>query len=595
MVLLAAVMAMQSVTTFEVQGRDFMLNGQPFVVRSGEMHYPRIPRPYWRHRMKMAKAMGLNTICTYVFWNLHEAHEGRFDFSDNLDLGEFLKTAKEEGLYAIVRPGPYVCSELDFGGFPAWLYKYPAMKVRSTDPRFLRASERYLERVGREVKPHLAKNGGNVFMVQVENEYGSYGSDSEYMGRICDSMMRNFDALLFTSDGPVQKNLSAGSIPEITATINFNTDPESAFKELEKFRPGSPRMIGEYWSGWFDHWGKPHHRTKVAEHVKHLEWCLANDVSFNLYMFHGGTNWGFMQGSNGSETEFQVDTTSYDYDSPVDEAGRATEKFFAFREAITKATGQTPPDPPAPILVTEVPPFQLRETADLFANLPKPIPTQQPKTFEELGQAHGLLLYRAKTPLEGKQELRIGKLHDYATVFVNGGRVGVLDRRLQQKSMELDLPPGGSEISVLVESLSRINFGSMIPGERKGILGEVRLGGKPLLEWRHYKLPLNHLKNLAFKVGSGAGPRFFRGEFSIDDPADTFFDMRDWNKGFLWVNGRNLGRFWRIGPQQTLYVPGVWLRKGRNEVVVYDEGPAISEPVIQGLREPILDQLQPAR
>jgi len=592
--LAAIVLSAQSTPhSFTVQGENFMLDGKPFVIRSGEMHYPRIPHEYWRSRLKMAKAMGLNTICTYVFWNVHEPTPGKWDFSGDYDLGKFIKTAQEEGLYVILRPGPYVCTEWDFGGFPAWLLKDRSMTVRSKDPQFLKLTESYMQKVGAVIKPLLIKNGGPVIMAQVENEYGSYGSDHVYMAAIRDIMKRSgFDCALSTSDGPGQGMLHGGTLPDCTSVINFGGGAEGAFAEFAKFRTGVPRMIGEYWAGWFDHWGSQHAGSNVQGNVRDIEWCLKNRVSFNLYMFHGGTNFGFMQGANGGTNDFGVDVTSYDYDSALNESGRVTPKYTAFRNAIARGTGETlPPVPSMPQPIT-IPQTMLTQSSPLLGNLGKPVHSERVQTFEDLDQAHGIVVYRTKTQQSGRLALAVEKLGDYATVFVNGVEQGTMDRRRNQKLMEIDVPAGGATIDIMVEALSRVNFGGLIPTERKGLEGKVTLGDQELTGWDQYLLPLTAPpKALAPVPTAVAGPMWYYGHVQVDQPGDTFLDMRKFTKGFVWLNGHNLGRFWRIGPQQTLYVPGVWLKKGTNYFVVLEDSGKIKNPIIEGLNEPILNEV----
>lgn len=574
---------------FAVQGDKFLLDGKPIVLRSGEMHYPRVPRAMWRSRLKLAKAMGLNTICTYVFWNLHEARPGKFDFAGNLDLAEFLRVVKEEGLFAIVRPGPYICTELDFGGFPAWLLKDRKVKVRSQDPFYLDAAKRYLERVGKEIAPLTIDRGGSVIMSQVENEYGSYGNDHVYMAWVRDVMKASgYPTTLFTSDGPGEGMLRGGTLPDLTPTINFGGGAEGAFRTLAAFRPGTPRMIGEYWCGWFDHWGKRHHRTSAEGHVRDIKWCLANGVSFNLYMFHGGTNFGFMQGSNGGGDNFDVDTTSYDYDSPLDEAGRPTPKYFAFRKAIQEATGEQLPEPEAPPAPIAIPSFTLRQIGSLLASPKWTRITPDPLNFEELDQAHGLVQYRTTLPDAGRHELS-GAVMDNALVLVDGKPVGQLDRRTRLRRLTIEVPKPGSTLDVVVESFSRINFGGALPGERKGLPTGLLLDGQPIRGWKHARYPLTSAPR-ATSIRA-AGPSIWAGDFQLGSAGDTFLDTRGWGRGFVWINGRNLGRYWNIGPQQTLYVPASWLRTGKNEVVVLQCEPgAFQTPTLEGLREPILDE-----
>lgn len=590
--------------TFAAVDDHFEMDGKPFVIRSGEMHYPRVPEAYWRDRLKAARAMGLNTVCTYTFWNLHEPQKGQWDFKGNLNVAKFVRIAGEEGLKVIVRPGPYICTELDFGGLPAWTLKDRSMRVRSKDPRFMALTQAYFERLGKELKPLLVQNGGPIIMTQVENEYGSYGADHAYMAGVRDALVRaGFTGQLFTSDGPGQGMLNGGTLPGIPVTINFGGGAENAFKELEKFRPKGPRMIGEFWAGWFDQWGKRHNRSNLTSNLKDLEWCLKNDVSFNLYMFHGGTNWAFMPGSNGGANAYDLDVTSYDYDSALDESGRVTPKYLAFRDLLAKYTPEPlPPVPTAPKPI-KIPAVQLIESQRLgipenWVNLTT---SPEPLSFEDLDQAYGLIAYRAVSPVEGKQTLTVGRLMDYATVYVDGERIGTLDRRKGQKSIEIEVKRG-SPIILLVEALSRVNFGGALPDERKGLEGPVALGGQPLRQWQHVQFPLSSPpKNGAWADRRNEtrlhpeSPLFYRGTLHVSSPGDTFLDTRGFNKGFVWVNGHNLGRFWKIGPQQTLYLPGVWLKKGANEIVVFDEGPSSSVvPTIQGLDQPILDSIERA-
>lgn len=324
--------------TFGWKDAQFQLNGKPFVIRGGEMHFSRIPRAHWRSRLQMLKAMGLNTVGTYLFWNLHEPRPGHFDFSGQNDIAAFVRIAQEEGLWVILRPGPYACAEWEFGGYPAWLLKTPDMRVRTSDPQFVAAATRYLGEVGKQLASLQVAHGGPIIMVQVENEYGSFAADHAYMGSIRDALRAaGFDGQLYTADGATQKMLDGGTLPDVLPVVNFGDDPAGSFAELEKFRAGLPRMAGEYYPGWFDHWGDQHHTGKLDNVLKDIGWMLERDVSFSLYMFHGGTSFGFMNGANYSSKEpFQPDTTSYDYAAPLDEAGRPTPAYFALRKLIGK-------------------------------------------------------------------------------------------------------------------------------------------------------------------------------------------------------------------------------------------------------------------
>lgn len=589
--------AFAAATSFAIEGAHFLRDGKPHVIRSGEIHYPRVPREYWRDRFRKARAMGLNTIQTYVFWNLHEPEPGRFDFSGNLDIAEFVRIAGEEGLDVIVRPGPYICTELDFGGFPAWLLRTPGLRVRSFDPRFLRASARYLKRLGRELAPLMVTRGGPIVMAQIENEYGSFGRDRDYMEAIHRQMLdAGFDVPLFTADGAGPRYFEGGPLPGVPVVVNFGGGIEAAkaaFEELEKFRPGGPRMVGEYWAGWFDHWGEEHHVTDAAAEAEALDWMLANDISFNLYMWHGGTSFGWLPGANYSkETPYQPDTTSYDYDAALDEAGRVTRKYRAFREVIARhlEPGESLPEVPADAPTVAIPRFALSESIALLDALPRLSRAKRdsfPRPMEELGQSHGFVLYHKRLAAAAKGKLDIDEARDYATVMADGEVIGKLDRRFGERGFDVDLP-AGTTLDVLVENMGRINFGAKLVDESKGITRWVRIGNEELTDWTMYPLPLDDLSGLEFRAGLGdaARPTFRRGSFELEQPADTFLDTRELGKGHVWVNGHHLGRYWSIGPQQTLYVPGVWLEPGRNEVLVLEVESGRSHS-LQGLTDPV--------
>ena len=578
--------------TFAAVGDHFELDGRPFVVHSGDMHYPRVPEAYWRGRLRMAKAMGLNTVCTYAFWNLHEPKPGVWDFKGNNDIARYVRIAGEEGLKVILRPGPYICSEWDLGGIPAWTLKDRSMPIRSKDPRFMALAQAYFDHLGKEMRPLLVQNGGPIIMTQVENEYGSYGSDHDYMAGIRDALVKaGFTTQLFTSDGPSAGQIRDGSLPGIPETVNFGSGAPAAFAELAKSRPDGPRMIGEYWAGWFDPWGKRHSTSNLATNLKDLEWCLQNGVSFNLYMFHGGTNFGFMAGANGGSNSFEADVTSYDYDAALDESGRPTPKYAAFRDLLAKYSKEPLPQPDEVPAGIAVPPAHLTLSRPLESPSDLGTPGDAPRSFEDLDQSYGLVAYRTSAPEAGKQTLAVGRLMDYATVFVDGKRVGAMDRRLNQRSIDLDIPAAGATIELLVEDISRVNFGGAMPDERKGLEGPVTLGGKPLAGWTFTQYPLAAPPAAGYTPGPKGVPAFYGGTLKVAAPGDTFLDLRPWNKGFVWVNGHNLGRFWNVGPQGTLYLPGAWLKKGANRVVVYDEGPTVADPVVEGLAHPILNTI----
>ena len=441
--------------TFGWQGEHFLLDGKPFQIISGDMHYARVPRQYWRDRMKKMKAMGLNTLTTYVFWNLHEPQPGRFDFSGNLDIVAYIRMAQEEGLWVIVRPGPYVCSEWEFGGLPAWLLATPDMKVRSADPRFLKAADDYMKQVGRQLAPLQITRGGPIIMVQVDNEYGSFGSDKVYLSAVRRIIGEaGFDVTLFTSDGDANQ-LAGGTLPDVLAVINFGAgdSPEKKFAVFDKFRQHVPRMCGEFWVGWFDSWGEQHHTVPAKKAAEGLDWMLSHGISVNLYMFHGGSTFGFMNGAN-KYAKYQPIISSYDYDSPVDEAGRPTEKFFALRDVIKKylPADTVLPELPAPLPMIEIPRFGLKESASLFSALGRPIRSAGPQPMEALGQNYGFILYRKKLDKPAKGTLEITEARDYALVYQGDKKLGTLDRRLAQNSLSVNLRTD-TLLDILVENM----------------------------------------------------------------------------------------------------------------------------------------------
>jgi len=569
--------------SFTAANHGFLLDGKPFQIISGEMHYPRIPREYWRDRFKKAKAMGLNTVCTYVFWNVHEPKPGKFNFKANADVAGFVRMAQEEGLWVIVRPGPYVCSEWEFGGYPAWLLKNPNLVVRSLDKRFTAYVERYMRRLGEQLGPLMLSRGGPIIMAQVENEYGSYGHDHAYMAWSEKVLKESgFDCQLYTSDGSSRAMLSGGTLPHLPATINFGGDAPGQFANLEAFRPGGPRMNAEFWCGWFDHWGSPHSGTSAEGHRKDLEWMLGKGYSVNFYMFHGGTNPGFMAGANW-DGRYEPDTTSYDYDAPLNEAGEPTAKFEAFRSAIQAHLKTKLPDLPVPINKISIPPIDLKPFAGISQAIVRKAVSRKPKTMEEMDQAYGFILYR-KTVAPGEGELRLEGLSDYALVMADGRPLGELIRS-RQTALNVRFAKE-TKLEILVHNLGRINFGHKISTERKGILGGVFLGDNEIVDWESCSIPCDGLKQIKPAEHLQGGPTFYKGSFDLDVLGDTYLDMRGWGIGAVWVNGRNIGRYWHIGPQQALFLPGAWLRKGKNEVVVLD---LLDRPkrTLQGVIEPI--------
>jgi beta-galactosidase len=560
---------------------------------SGEMHYARIPRAYWRDRLRMARAMGVDAVSTYVFWNRHEPAPGRYDFEGENDVAQFLRLAQSEGLDVILRPGPYVCAEWDFGGLPAWLLERGA-RIRSTDPAFMEPVRRWLERLGSELAGLQRAHGGPIIAVQLENEYGAFGSDRAYLHELREALRaaQFSQSPMFTIDQPA--DLERGCLDDVPAAVTFAPgDPSPALARLRALRPHGPLVCGEYWAGWFDHWGEAHHVSDVEAQVADLRWMLRAGCSINVYMLHGGTNFGFWNGANAAgDAAYAPTTTSYDYDAAIDEAGRATQKFLRIRDVIAQETGRMPPPIPAQPQTGAVPEFGLVRQCDLLqADLGAGLTLHDPIPMEQSGEPFGYTLYRTEIdgPVEG--DLEIADLRDYAVVYVDGAVSAHLDRRLGQRFAPIRCSAARCTLDILVENGGRINYGPMVPFERKGITRAVFLNGAPLHGWSMYSLPLRDPRLLLVHVppAPSPGPALYRGAMRVDVPADTFLDVRALGKGALWVNGRNAGRFWNIGPQRTLYVPGVWLHPGSNDVVVFDLFAHETQPSLRGLPNPVFE------
>ncbi len=577
-------------SSFAIGDSDFLLDGKPFQIKAGEMHPGRIPHQYWADRLKMAHAMGLNTVSIYVFWNQHEPREGEFHFTGDTDIARFVRLAQKEGLWVILRPGPYCCAEWEFGGFPWWLLKDHDLKVRSQDPRFLAAAEAYMKKLGRQLAPLQITHGGPIILVQVENEYGSFGSDHAYMEKIREmERAAGFDVPLFTADGG-GKMMASGQLPGVLPGLNGGSGPD-IMKEIGRYRPTGPWFVPELYPGWLDHWGEPHAHTDVSDVVRETEWDLTNHVSFSYYMVYGGTSFGFMNGANYGG-HFQPQPTSYDYDAPMDEMGRPTKKYFALREVLAKnpAPGEKIPDVPSTTPVIEISNIELTESASIFDNLGAPVKSEKPLSFEDLDQGYGYVLYRTKISGPVDATLKIKELRDYAVICVDGKRVAFLDRGHNQDSTALNITGPNATLDILVENGGRINYGGRLRDNRKGITESVMLGDHELTGWEMYKLPFDSVSSLRFGAAPDSpAPAVHRGTFKLSQLGDAFLDMRGWGKGIVFVNGHNLGRYWHIGPQQTLYLPGVWLMKGHNEIEVFE---LLKDDVhsVAGIKSPILDQ-----
>lgn len=550
----------------------FFLNGEHFQFWSGEMHFQRIPRANWRDRLYKAKAMGLNTVATYVFWNALEPQPGVWDFEGANDLGAFLDEAKSLGLYVIVRPGPYACAEWDLGGLPAWLLAVPDIKLRSSDPRYLDPALDYVKKIAKIVKPRQIQNGGTVIMVQVENEYGSYGNDKRYMETLRDTWLKaGIDVPLSTSDGATPYMLEAGALKGCVIGLDPGANAAD-FEAAKKANPEVPAFCAEYYPGWLTHWGEPWAHGDSAELLRDVEWLIQHKKSWNLYVLHGGTNWGFYAGANMADA-YQPDITSYDYGAPIREDGSLTPRYFALQSLLQRYLPAGTELPP--VILDSKTAFNLeipvRDYCSVFNHLPPAKASVQPKPMEMYGQNFGFILYRTELVGHHKGKLVLTDVHDYANIYLDGKFIGTLDRTKKQNTLEL---PEGKILDILVEGMGRINFSQHLH-DRKGITDRVTLNGMTLMQWEVFNLPME-TPYIAALSADNATPwqqqpgKFFKGSFTIDDPADTYLDMSEWKKGVVWVNGVNLGRYWEVGPQKRLFCPAHALKKGENSIVVFD-------------------------
>ncbi len=561
------------------QGDRFYLDGEPFVIRSGAIHYFRTHQDQWYDRLLKLKECGFNCVETYTCWNLHEPREGEFHFDGMLDIARFVDTAASLGLYVILRPGPYICAEWDFGGLPSWLLTYPDMPLRCNDATYLSKVRRYYVALFDRLRSRLASRGGNILMLQVENEYGSYGNDHDYLRAVLELYRElDMDALYFTSDGPTNAMLNGGTLPDCLCVANFGSHPVENFEVLRRFRPEQPLMCGEYWGGWFDHWGEAHHTRPADEIVAEFQTFVDNDWSINVYMFHGGTNFGFTNGANHFGT-FAPTVTSYDYGALLTEAGDRTEAYYRFRDVLIRHGEDVPPLTAADSEKAAYGAVTLTEAAALFDALDilsAPHPTVAPTCMEAIGQSFGYILYR--TTLRGPFDdwrLDFDHLHDRARVFVNGTYRTTYDCRFpiaDEDRVTVPLAVGETAtLDILVENMGRVNYGPKLR-DGKGAVG-IRFNGQYHFGWEMYPLPMDDLSRLTYRTAAPSddcAPVFLRGTLTIEGcPKDTFLRTDGMGRGFVTVNGFNLGRFDNIGPTRTLYVPAPVLREGKNEVVVF--------------------------
>jgi beta-galactosidase len=598
--------------TFEIKGGHFVHNGKIIQIHSGEFHYERVPHEYWRHRLQMMRAMGLNTVATYVFWNFHEPEQGEWSFKGDHDLAAFIRTAGEEGLMVILRPGPYACAEWEYGGFPYWLQNIPNLQVRRDNEPFLRLTQEYFNHLYAQVKDLLVTKGGPLIMLQCENEFGSYVAQcpdipltehKSYLSKIKDQIQKaGFDIPLFTSDGSWLFN--GGTMDGVLPTANGEGNVENLKQVVNKYHNGEgPYMVAEFYPGWLDHWGEPFVKSDAHSVAVQTEKYLKNDVSFNFYMAFGGTNFGFSAGANYDDShDIQPDLTSYDYDAPINEAGWETPKFDSIRTVIQRYVKEKLPVIPVRIPVIIPSPVKLAKAVTVFdfLNSNAPVTNEQPMTFEQLKQCSGYVCYSRhfNQPISGKLEL--SGLRDYAVVYVNKKKIGVLDRSKKIYSIDVNIPFNAT-LQILVENMGRINYGPEIAHNNKGIISPVSIAGNEITgDWEMRPMPMSEMPDIS-KCSSTHDitsetlnnmPVIYQGSFSLDKTGDTFIDMTSWGKGIIFVNGHNLGRYWKIGPQQTLYLPGCWLQKGQNQIVVFEQLNEVPQTTVSFTNMPILNNLK---
>ena len=586
----------------EIKNKKFYMDSKPFDIYSGAMHYFRTVPEYWEDRLTKLKAAGFNTVETYVCWNLHEKKPGEFDFSGILDIEKYLEIAQKVGLYAIVRPGPYICAEWDFGGLPAWLLKDKNMQIRCMYPDYLKCVERFYKELLPRLGPHLESHGGNIIAMQVENEYGSYGNDKDYL-RYVEKLTRDcgIDCLLFTSDENTNNMISGGSLPDIYKVLNFGSRSRTAFNVLKDFENDGPNMCGEFWCGWFDHWRDKHHTRNSLEIVNEIKGFIDNGASFNIYMFHGGTNFGFTAGANHNQGHgYEPTVTSYDYCAMLTEWGDYTPAYHAVRKLLCEKQGIEPPELPESPKLQSIGKVELTETASLFENLDNigekhHVPV--PEGMEYFGQNFGLIYY--ETTLKGKYNaspMYVKNVHDFAEVYFDGEKKTSIDRTLYSvegkttlkdvifkkkkgESSPFLMPAlsGERKIGVLVDTMGRVNYGGNML-DRKGI-SDIYLGIQRLMNYDVWTLPLDNLDKLKYSSSVKKDePVFLKGSFKTDSKADCFIHLDGFNRGCVYINGFNLGRFWKVGPQKSLYIPGTLL-KDENEIIVFNIG-GYSKPTV---------------
>ncbi|OWF49561.1 beta-galactosidase-1-like protein 2 [Mizuhopecten yessoensis] len=608
--------------------RQFYLDGKPFQLLGGSIHYFRVLPEYWRDRLMKLKACGLNTVTIYVSWNLHEVYPGEFDFSGRLNLRQFIQLAHELGLYVSLRPGPYICAEWEFGGLPGWLLKDPHMVVRSNYPGYTRAVERFFTRLLQEVVDLQFSRGGPIIAIQVENEFGSYSDEVTHLAFLKQLLQKNgIVEMFFTSDGYVAYNMTgldrAPFYKDALPTANFNDIHQGygLFLMILRMSENFPLMVTEFWAGWFDYWGRGHNTVSVDVFSNTLKSILAVGASVNLYMFHGGTNFGFTNGANMEKDGYHSDVTSYDYDALVSEDGQLTPKYFAARNLIRTMSlsaqdNASLPDPPStnrdgflgPVKIQIQSYIALRE---LIGFVETPITSTSPVCMEDLvwkdngyGQNFGYIYYTSRISHGGNLTFT-GAPTDRNEIFVDDVTLAIHD--VHDTNVTLHIPASSSnrqemELGILVENRGRVNYAlfsyNFLNEQRKGINSDILLDDQVIRHWKIYPMDFSDAfinRTLADGTWTTLGdinrssPTLYRGRFDISsNKADTFLWMTDWCKGFVLINGFNLGRYWNVGPLMTLYVPGTLLKEGQNEILIFDQH--CSHTSVQLRKTPVLSK-----
>lgn len=574
---------------FEICGDQFCKDGKPIKLISGAVHYFRNLPETWPDIFEKLRAMGCNCVETYCAWNMHEPKPGTFDFTGRLDIVRFIKEAEKAGLMVIVRPGPYICAEWEFGGLPWWIQREEGLEIRCRNEVYIRYFDRYLDELLGRVRPLLCTNGGPVILLQCENEYGYYGDDREYLSYLRDGYRRRgIDVPLFTSDGGSEDSLLDGTVEGCLPTLNFGSRVEENFKVHDQLFPNCPKVCMEMWDGWFDAWGDEKHHTTDPQVYAGVVRDMFKKGSLNIYMFIGGTNFGFTSGANHGE-KFTPDVTSYDYDALLTECGDVTEKYKAVREVIREATGKELPPIPKDREKKAYGKVALTRSAGLLSNLDalsSPIHSDVPRAMEEYGIGYGYIAYRTVLNRDYRDaKLSFESLGDRAQVLVNGKLQGIA---YLNDSLEVTVnAKKGDVLTILVENMGRANFGPKMM-RKKGLPGRVLLGGKIHFSWDVYPLPMTDLSGLSFGGDGAEAPAFYEGTFTVEEPADTFLRTDSFKKGFAVLNGFNLGRYWEVGPQKTLYVPGPLLKKGENTLLLFESDGRKGEAEVEFVDRPEL-------